>query len=102
MTRDSRPRRSGPREGRPARQGRGGQPRRRGEHGRQRPPRQQSRPTPGPDPARRAALETLQAVTERDAYANLELPRLLREYEIGGRDAALATELSYGTLRFRG
>ncbi|HLS49146.1 MAG TPA: transcription antitermination factor NusB [Actinomycetaceae bacterium] len=96
MTRDPGPRRSGPREGRPGRQGRSGRP------GRQRPPRQQNRPTPGPDPARRAALETLQAVTERDAYANLELPRLLREYEIGGRDAALATELSYGTLRFRG
>ncbi|MFD0477802.1 RsmB/NOP family class I SAM-dependent RNA methyltransferase [Nonomuraea thailandensis] len=36
---------------------------------------------------------------ERDAYANLLLPRLLRDRGIKGRDAALATELAYGTLR---
>ena len=54
------------------------------------------------DPARRAALDTLYAVRERDAYANLVLPGLLRERKIIGRDAALATELSYGTLRALG
>jgi transcription termination factor NusB len=37
-----------------------------------------------------------------DAYANIVLPRLLRENRITGRDAALATELTYGTLRSLG
>lgn len=52
-----------------------------------------------PDAARAAALATLQAVDERDSYANLVLPRLLRDHGLSGRDAALATELAYGTLR---
>lgn len=54
------------------------------------------------DPARRAAFDVLQAVTQRDAYANLALPALLRERGITGRDAAFATELTYGTSRTRG
>ncbi|SOJ54814.1 Putative methyltransferase [Mycobacterium simulans] len=54
------------------------------------------------DPARRAAFETLRAVSERDAYANLVLPALLRERGITGRDAAFATELAYGSCRTRG
>ncbi|MGH3959272.1 RsmB/NOP family class I SAM-dependent RNA methyltransferase, partial [Mycobacterium sp.] len=54
------------------------------------------------DPARRAAFDVLQAVTERDAYPNLALPALLRERGITGRDAAFATELTYGTCRTRG
>ena len=37
-----------------------------------------------------------------DAYANLVLPRLLRERGITGRDAAFATELVGGTLRGQG
>jgi 16S rRNA (cytosine967-C5)-methyltransferase len=41
-------------------------------------------------------------VTERDAYANLALPALLAERGITGRDAAFATELTYGTCRCRG
>ncbi len=44
----------------------------------------------------------LLAVAERDAYANLLLPQLLAQRELSGRDAALATELTYGTLRGRG
>jgi 16S rRNA (cytosine967-C5)-methyltransferase len=44
----------------------------------------------------------LRAVSERDAYANLLLPALLRERGLSGRDAALATELAYGTLRGQG
>jgi 16S rRNA (cytosine967-C5)-methyltransferase len=44
----------------------------------------------------------LLAVSERDAYANLLLPDLLRQRGLTGRDAALATELGYGTLRGRG
>ncbi|MDX6285451.1 MAG: rRNA (cytosine967-C5)-methyltransferase [Frankiales bacterium] len=54
------------------------------------------------DPARRAAYDTLRAVEDRDAYANLTLPGLLRERRISGRDAAFATELAYGALRGRG
>jgi len=54
------------------------------------------------DPARRAAYEALAAVHRDDAYANIVLPRLLRENRITGRDAALATELTYGTLRSLG
>ena len=44
----------------------------------------------------------LRAVSERDAYASLALPALLRERDITGRDAAFATELTYGTCRTRG
>jgi 16S rRNA (cytosine967-C5)-methyltransferase len=54
------------------------------------------------DPARRAACDVLCAVAERGAYANLLLPALLRDRGLAGRDAALATELTYGTLRGRG
>jgi len=54
------------------------------------------------DPARRAAYDALAAVHRDDAYANIVLPRLLRENRITGRDAALATELTYGTLRSLG
>jgi 16S rRNA (cytosine967-C5)-methyltransferase len=54
------------------------------------------------DPARQAALDTLRAVRERDAYANLVLPGLLRARRITGRDAALATELAYGASRAQG
>jgi 16S rRNA (cytosine967-C5)-methyltransferase len=54
------------------------------------------------DPARRAAFDVLRAVSEQDAYANLALPALLRERGITGRDAAFATELTYGTCRTRG
>jgi 16S rRNA (cytosine967-C5)-methyltransferase len=41
-------------------------------------------------------------VADRDAYANLLLPALLTERGLTGRDAAFATELTYGTLRGRG
>ena len=54
------------------------------------------------DPARRAAFDVLRAVSERDAYANLMLPALLRQRHISGRDAAFATELTYGTCRAQG
>lgn len=55
-----------------------------------------------PEPARRAAYDVLAAVRTTDAYANLVLPRLLRQQRINGRDAAFATELAYGTLRTQG
>ncbi len=54
------------------------------------------------DPARQAAFDVLRAVSERDAYANLALPAILRDRGISGRDAAFATELAYGTCRARG
>ena len=54
------------------------------------------------DPARRAAFDVLRAVSERSAYANLALPALLRQRGITGRDAAFATELTYGTCRTQG
>ena len=52
-----------------------------------------------PDAPRVAAYDCLRAVASRDAYANLVLPALLRERGLEGRDAAFATELTYGTLR---
>jgi 16S rRNA (cytosine967-C5)-methyltransferase len=69
-----------------------------------RPPQRREGPSrpPALDPARLAALETLRAVRERDAYANLALPSLLRKRRITGRDAALATELTYGSSRAQG
>ncbi|GII76793.1 rRNA cytosine-C5-methyltransferase [Sphaerisporangium rufum] len=57
------------------------------------------RPRPPRDEPRNAAYDLLRAVDERDAYANLLMPTLLRERGLSGRDAALATELAYGTLR---
>jgi 16S rRNA (cytosine967-C5)-methyltransferase len=54
------------------------------------------------DPARRVAFEVLRAVDAEDSYANLVLPRLLRAARLEGRDAAFATELTYGALRGRG
>ncbi|MER7617338.1 transcription antitermination factor NusB, partial [Nonomuraea wenchangensis] len=71
-------------------QARGGQGRPGGGRGGRRVPR---------DEARIAAFDVIRAVDERDSYANLLLPRILRDRGIRGRDAALATELAYGTLR---
>ncbi|MDV3134850.1 RsmB/NOP family class I SAM-dependent RNA methyltransferase [Mycobacterium sp. 29Ha] len=67
-------------------------------------PRNNKRPTRRKplDPARRAAFDVLRAVSEKDAYANLALPAMLRDRGITGRDAAFATELTYGTCRTRG
>jgi 16S rRNA (cytosine967-C5)-methyltransferase len=73
--------------------------------GRDRPGRPANRSRTGrprTDPARRAAYDVLRAVADRDAYANLLLPALLAERGLTGRDAAFATELTYGTLRGRG
>jgi 16S rRNA (cytosine967-C5)-methyltransferase len=54
------------------------------------------------DLPRRTAYDVLAAVADREAYANLLLPRLLADRGITGRDAALTTELAYGTLRGQG
>ncbi len=53
-------------------------------------------------PARRIALEVIMAVRETDAYANLLLPVKLERARLSPADAALATELTYGTLRRQG
>lgn len=63
--------------------------------GRRAAPRSRSRV----DTVRLTAYDVLRAVDERDAYANLVLPGLLRERGLTGRDAALATEITYGVLR---
>jgi 16S rRNA (cytosine967-C5)-methyltransferase len=57
---------------------------------------------PPSDPARQAAYEAVAAVHRDDAYANLVLPQILRDMRLHGRDAAFATELTYGTLRALG
>lgn len=64
--------------------------------------RKRQRGTQSNDPAREAALHVLHRVATDGAYANLVLPALLRERHITGRDAAFATELTYGTLRTQG
>ncbi|OBF61257.1 rRNA cytosine-C5-methyltransferase [Mycobacterium sp. 852002-51971_SCH5477799-a] len=80
-----------------------GRPERKPQQRDRRPQQRDRRPPRRPlDPARAAAFDVLRAVSERDAYANLALPALLREREITGRDAAFATELTYGTCRTRG
>ena len=53
------------------------------------------------DPQRLAAYTVMRAVAD-GAYANLELPRVLRDKEIRGRDAAFTTELVYGAVRMHG
>lgn len=53
------------------------------------------------DPARLAGFFVLRSVAD-GGYANLELPRVLRRLRLNGRDAAFATELTYGALRMRG
>ncbi|WP_207456776.1 RsmB/NOP family class I SAM-dependent RNA methyltransferase [Herbiconiux sp. SYSU D00978] len=71
------------------------------------PARRQPRPPRRPpqsrvQPARRLAYDVVHAVDESDAYANLLLPARLRRAKLSAQDAALATELTYGTLRRRG
>lgn len=61
------------------------------------------RPSPRTvQPARRVAYDVLRAVSDSDAYANLILPSAIAEAGLSPQDAALATELTYGTLRRRG
>ncbi|MDV8000297.1 RsmB/NOP family class I SAM-dependent RNA methyltransferase [Rhodococcus sp. IEGM 1408] len=62
---------------------------------------QTARPLRQPD-ARSVALAVMTAVRERAAYANLQLPTELHRARLDTRDAALATELTYGTLRAQG
>ena len=61
-------------------------------------PSERSRST---DPQRLAAYTVMRAVAD-GAYANLELPKVLRDRRIHGRDAAFTTELVYGAIRMHG
>ncbi|NLS10228.1 rRNA small subunit methyltransferase B [Nesterenkonia sp. MY13] len=54
------------------------------------------------DPARLVAFRVLRAVALDDAYANLVLPAEIRRAKLDKRDAAFATELTYGALRAQG
>jgi 16S rRNA (cytosine967-C5)-methyltransferase len=51
--------------------------------------------------AREVALEAIRRVVEDGAYSNLVLSAELRRSSLSRRDRALATELTYGTLRRR-
>ncbi len=74
-----------------------------GRRGPTRPPRRPDTSAPPVvDQARSAALDLLSAVREDGAYANLALGPILGARGLSGRDAALATDLSYGTCRALG
>ncbi|HWO52027.1 MAG TPA: transcription antitermination factor NusB, partial [Ornithinibacter sp.] len=69
-------------------------------------PRQRSATAPSErtrraEPTRFAAYTLLRAVDE-GSYANLEMPAILRRHRLEGRDAAFATELAFGTIRWQG
>ncbi|MGV0408680.1 RsmB/NOP family class I SAM-dependent RNA methyltransferase [Corynebacterium resistens] len=54
------------------------------------------------DRVRDLVLQVLRDVTQEGAFANLALPKALKQERLTGRDAAFATELTYGTLRALG
>jgi 16S rRNA (cytosine967-C5)-methyltransferase len=55
----------------------------------------------GPSPAREIAMRVLERVEEDASFADLALEAELRARGPAARDAALATELVYGTLRWQ-
>ncbi len=63
------------------------------------PPR--TRRDPRPKSAREVALVVLQQVDTRKAFADLLLNQAFKQGQLDARDAALATELVNGTLRWR-
>ncbi len=69
-------------------------------------PRRRSATTPAQrtraaEPTRFAAYTLLRAVAD-GAYANLEMPKVIRARRLEARDAAFATELAFGTIRWQG
>ncbi|MFM6977513.1 MAG: transcription antitermination factor NusB, partial [Micrococcales bacterium] len=52
-----------------------------------------------PRTSRGVAFELLRSIETNDAYANIELPKLISEAGLDTRDAALAQELAFGTVR---
>jgi len=87
---------SGARRGRPPRDAHPRAQQRRG--GSSQGSRAATRPAPRAT-ARTVAFEVIRAVNDADAYANLLLPRAIERAGLNAADAALATELTYGTLR---
>ena len=57
---------------------------------------------PRVDRVRLAAYDILRDVDDRDAYANLLLPSVIKKHRFNVRDAGFLTELVAGTLRLRG
>ena len=55
-----------------------------------------------PASAREVALQVLHAVEEEGAYANIALNRTIEGTNLNKLDRGLATELVYGTLKWRG
>src|SRR5689334_14461168 len=55
-----------------------------------------------PETARALAVDILEAVERRKAYADILLDRALRIHALLPADRALLTEIVYGTLRWRG
>ena len=60
-----------------------------------------SRP-PQIDPARQVAFDVLRAVREKDAYANLVLPELLRNRRITGRGLEFGAFMRYARNKYAG
>ncbi|MGO3136297.1 MAG: transcription antitermination protein NusB, partial [Agrococcus casei] len=52
--------------------------------------------------ARSVAMSVVLDVHEDDVFANLALPSRLQQARLSTADAAFATELTYGTLRWQG
>jgi 16S rRNA (cytosine967-C5)-methyltransferase len=65
-------------------------------------PREDRAPRPAAPTARSVAFDVISAVRDSDAYANLLLPGRIARARLSPADAALATELTYGTLRMQG
>ncbi|HET7801072.1 MAG TPA: transcription antitermination factor NusB [Humibacillus xanthopallidus] len=91
MSDDERRERRGERQRPPARE-------RSAQHRSEQRPSERARRT---DPARLTAYTAMREIAD-GAYANLALPRLLRDKRITGRDAGFATELVYGATRMSG
>ena len=61
-----------------------------------------SRKTAGPTAPRMIAMRVVERVQRAGAYADLALHHALVQSRLPAADRALATELVYGTLRWRG
>ena len=66
------------------------------------PASKKARSSAAPESSRALAVEILDAVERRKAYADILLDRTLRANALSAADRALLTEIVYGTLRWRG
>lgn len=53
------------------------------------------------DKARYIAVKTLYSVEKRGAYSNLKLSYYFKKYDLDANDRGLATEILYGTIRWK-